>query len=387
VHRGDRAVAPALRELLRSAPDWRTKLHALGALGGLNVLDVPTLQPLFGDASPDVRAWALRWSEPWLAEPGHPLSAAALRLLDDPHWTVRRQLAASLGELPRASRLEPAVTLLRRYGGDPITIDATVSGLAGIEAEVLGRLLQDTANTEAGEAVAMLAGALARSRAPTVLTSLIEQAGTTSRPPWQRTALLRGLEAGLEVPEARERGANGAGAAAVPAAATLPAAPPALARLASEPGDIGTLARAVAARLDWPGKPAAHAEAPPLSADERRLFEAGRKLYDTFCVACHGPDGRGRERQAPGLVGSPLVVGDAGVPTRVLLAGKEGEIGLMPPLAALTDEQIASVLTYVRREWGNVAPAVTPDAVKETRGLTKLRRRPWTAEELRGLAR
>jgi mono/diheme cytochrome c family protein len=157
--------------------------------------------------------------------------------------------------------------------------------------------------------------------------------------------------------------------------------------MTSEPGDIGTLAKAVAAKLDWPGKPVVRVEVPPLTAEEKTRFEAGRKLYGNLCVACHGPDGRGREHQAPGLVGSPLLVGEAGIPTRVVLGGKEGDIGLMPPLAVLTDDEIASVLTYVRREWGNTASPVAPDAVKEIRGLTKVRTRPWSAEELRGVAR
>ena len=35
------------------------------------------------------------------------------------------------------------------------------------------------------------------------------------------------------------------------------------------------------------------------------------------------------------------------------LNGKEGPIGLMPPIGVvLSDEQIAAVLTYIRREWG-----------------------------------
>ena len=39
--------------------------------------------------------------------------------------------------------------------------------------------------------------------------------------------------------------------------------------------------------------------------------------------------------------------------------GKEGATGLMPPVGgALDDEQIASVLTYVRREWGHTADPV-----------------------------
>jgi mono/diheme cytochrome c family protein/glucose/arabinose dehydrogenase len=386
VQRGDRAVAPALKDLLRSAPDWRTKLHALGTLGGLGELEVPALQPLYSDPSPEVRAWAIRWSEPWLAEPGHPLALAALRLMDDPHWTVRRQVAASIGELPTAARLEPAVAMLQRYGGDPVTVDAVVSGLAGMEAEVLGRLLQDEGNAEVAEAVAMLTGAVARSRTPWALPSVLEQAAAKGRPLWQRTALLRGLDAGLRSGERGESAGVGRTAPAL-AAVRLSISPASLTRMTSEPGAIGTLARAVAAKLDWPGKPVARAEVPPLTADEKARFETGRKLYGNLCLSCHGPDGRGREHQGPSLVGSPLLVGDAGVPTRVMLAGKEGDMGLMPPIAALSDDEIASVLTYARRAWGNTASAVEPEAVEEIRGLTRLRTRPWSTEELRRVAR
>jgi mono/diheme cytochrome c family protein len=80
-----------------------------------------------------------------------------------------------------------------------------------------------------------------------------------------------------------------------------------------------------------------------------------------------------------------MLVGDAGVSARIVLAGKEGDIGLMPPLSALTDDDIASVLTYARRSWGNTASAVTPELVQEIRGLTRVRTRPWTAEELRAV--
>ena len=386
VQRGDPAVVPALKELLRSAPDWRTKLHALGTLGGLGALDVESLQPLYSDPSPDVRAWALRWSEPWLAQPGHPLAAAALRLMDDPHWTVRHQLAASIGELPTAARLEPALAMLQRYGRDPITVDAVVSGLAGMEAEVLGRLLQDEGNADAAEAVAMLTGALARSRQTAAMLAALDQAATTSRPLRQRKALLAGMDAGLSIGD-RGDPAGARRSAPAPVAVRLAAAPQSLTRMTSEPGEIGTLAKAVAARLDWPGKPIPRVEVPPLTADEKARFETGRKLYGNLCLSCHGPNGRGHEHQAPSLVGSTLLVGDAGVPTRIVLAGKEGDIGLMPPLAALTDDEIASVLTFVRREWGNAASPVGPDAVKEIRGLTKPRTRPWTAEELRALPR
>ena len=386
VQRGDRSVVPALKDLLRTAPDWRTKLHALGTLGGLGALDPATLEPLYSDTSPDVRAWAVRWSEPWLAEPGHPLAAAALRLVEDPHWTVRRQVAASIGELPPPARVEPAVAMLTRYGRDPITVDAVVSGLSGQEAEVLRRLLAGDGNAEAGEAIAMLSGALARSRAPAAVAAVIDQAAAGERADWQRAALLRGLDAGLTEGERREGGGAGARPTPAPTAAVrLPAAPASLEALTSQTGEIGFLAKAVAGKLDWPGKPSPRIEVPALTAVEQARFDGGKTLYGNLCVSCHGPDGRGREHQAPRLVGSPLLVGDAGVPTRIVLAGKEGDMGLMPPLSALTDDDIAKVLTYVRRSWGNTAPAVAPELVQEIRGLTKVRTRPWTAEELRAV--
>jgi mono/diheme cytochrome c family protein len=78
-----------------------------------------------------------------------------------------------------------------------------------------------------------------------------------------------------------------------------------------------------------------------------------------------------------------MALTDPGIPVRILLHGKEGTVGLMPPLGtSLTDEQIAGVLTYVRRQWGNEAAAVKPEMVKETRAATTGRTRPWTQEEL-----
>jgi hypothetical protein len=55
----------------------------------------------------------------------------------------------------------------------------------------------------------------------------------------------------------------------------------------------------------------------------------------------------------------------------------------MPGLGALlTDDQVASALTYVRREGGWLAPAVSPDAVRHVRALTADRSTAWTDEEL-----
>jgi hypothetical protein len=59
----------------------------------------------------------------------------------------------------------------------------------------------------------------------------------------------------------------------------------------------------------------------------------------------------------------------------------------MPPVGSkLSDEEIASVLTYVRREWGQAATPVDADTVTAVRTLSIGRSRPWTDDELVKLA-
>jgi mono/diheme cytochrome c family protein len=159
--------------------------------------------------------------------------------------------------------------------------------------------------------------------------------------------------------------------------------PAALSAVAAAGGDLGVRATNVLARIEWPGKPGLAAPVPALTADEQQRFDAGRDVYRNICQACHQPDGRGQERLAPSLVGSPLALAAAGIPARILLNGKEGPIGLMPPVGSvLSDEQIASVLTYVRREWGQTGTPVDPTQVKAMRTETASRTRPWTHDEL-----
>jgi mono/diheme cytochrome c family protein len=144
-------------------------------------------------------------------------------------------------------------------------------------------------------------------------------------------------------------------------------------------------AAAVLARIEWPGKPGVVAVA-PLTAQEQARFDEGRTVYQNLCVACHQADGRGLAKVANSLVGSQLTLAAPGIPARILLNGKEGPNGLMPPLGgALTDEQIASVLTYIRREWGNTATPVDAATVAQIRTQTAGRTRPWTDAELAAL--
>jgi mono/diheme cytochrome c family protein len=131
------------------------------------------------------------------------------------------------------------------------------------------------------------------------------------------------------------------------------------------------------------------AAATPLTAAEQARFDAGRTVYQTLCQACHQANGRGVDKLAPSLIGSEFALAPAvTIPIGIVLNGKEGTVALMPPLgSALTDEQVAAALTYIRREWGHTASAVDPAAVAETRKATANRTRPWTNEELTRLLR
>ena len=159
--------------------------------------------------------------------------------------------------------------------------------------------------------------------------------------------------------------------------------PAAFAALAGGSDTLASRAANVLARIEWPGKPGAANPVTPLTAVEQQRFEAGREVYRNICQACHQPDGRGLARVAPPLVGSVFALAPAEVTARILLNGKEGAVGLMPPIGAtLTNDQIASVLTYVRREWGQAGDPVDPETVEAVRVQTATRTRPWTDDEL-----
>lgn len=126
---------------------------------------------------------------------------------------------------------------------------------------------------------------------------------------------------------------------------------------------------------------------PALTPEEQQRFTAGQTVYEGICQACHQDDGRGKDTVAPSLVGSALATGAAPNAIRILMNGKEGPIGLMPPLGqSFTDDQVAAVLTYVRRQWGNAAAPVDVPAVKAVRAEVAGRKTPWTNDELAALA-
>jgi len=126
---------------------------------------------------------------------------------------------------------------------------------------------------------------------------------------------------------------------------------------------------------------------------ERDLVNRGIAVYNRpTCVACHQGNGQGTPPTFPPLSGSEWVLEkDPSRIIRIVLDGMTGPVqvkgqtfnNLMPPWRpTLNDEEIAQVLTYVRKSWGNDALPVKTDQVATVRKETATRTTPWTAAEL-----
>lgn len=126
-------------------------------------------------------------------------------------------------------------------------------------------------------------------------------------------------------------------------------------------------------------------------------FKRGEIIYTTkaVCFACHGGDGNGMDNMGPPLNQSEWVTADADRLTKILLHGMTGPVKVgnttyTPPLAmpglgansAITDKDLADVMTYIRNQWKNKARPVSEDEVKKIRANTKTQATPYSAKDL-----
>ncbi len=413
VERGERSAVPALEQLFGTAQSDVARLHALWTLDGLDAVGDATLASALGDASPHVRAAALQIAEPRLAKAGSTTSSAVLRLVNDKTPMVQRQLAASLAALPVTERESALASLIAVAGADPIVADMALGGVEGRERAFLARVLAQatTAQNVPSATVQALAGGLQRARDTAGVRMIAEWVTEDARPRWQRVALIEGLSPGggggrggrgfppVEfselgaAPAGRGGGGGGGGrggrGGGGGGGVTLAAPPAAL--LAMAEGTDSVLAAGatrVAAMMNWPGKPRPVAPPPRvLTAEEERRFAAGEKQFAGSCAGCHQANGEGRAGIAKSLVGSRWALAPAAQVVRILLHGKEGEM-LMPPVGGtMTNDQVANVLTYVRRSWGNSAAPISPAEVAEARGSSMGRKKAWTEAELASIRR
>jgi len=157
-------------------------------------------------------------------------------------------------------------------------------------------------------------------------------------------------------------------------------------------------AEQVKALFSWPEHQSDHAAARPprsLTSTEETQIARGKILYSQICAGCHGARGEGLRPVAPPLSNSQWVTNSANRLIRITLQGVQGVFHVdgiayqapavlpeMPPLAALGDAQLASVLSYIRQEWGHDATPISEEQIATIRKATSLRSTPWTEAEL-----
>ena len=128
---------------------------------------------------------------------------------------------------------------------------------------------------------------------------------------------------------------------------------------------------------------------------EAALIAHGKARYDQVCGLCHGPNGEGKPGQAPPLAGSewvntkgfqrPATIPLEGLNGPVTVEGQTWNLSMPPMGAAMTDEDLADVLTYIRSSWGNKGGPVTAADIKALRAKIGAHPQPLTSETLKAL--
>lgn len=112
--------------------------------------------------------------------------------------------------------------------------------------------------------------------------------------------------------------------------------------------------------------------------DRERMMmaeENGESLYKRHCISCHQADGSGVPSMYPPLEDNERVLGEPEPLIKVLLMGDKAPfsvdedeyMGAMASYKYLSDEKVATLLTYIRQNFNNDAGDITPAQVKEVR--------------------
>lgn len=292
----------------------------------------------------------------------------------------KRAALLALGSSPGGVvALHASYEFLEAFGDDEVRRGQLLSSLGGSELEFVAALLaQETRERDDRALLAAAAGCVVREARAKRIAALLELTAKFAAAR-DAEALARG------VLEACPKRADGSRRALV-----LEGEPREFTSFAAA-ADAPAAARDLLKLVVWPGKPGAEAAVSrELTAPERALAERGRALYEQTCASCHQLSGRGDAGLAPPLRDSPWVLGDPDVFVRVVLHGLRGPLTLGDttwdgemPAHELSDEDLAGLGTYLRREWGHDAGPLTPEFVRDVRARHAQRRSAWSVQELR----
>jgi mono/diheme cytochrome c family protein len=377
VEKKDPSVVPDLVALAARGKAWQSRIHAMWTLEGMGMLPPEVVSAGIKDKEPRVRTTAVQVA-------GRTQLTELVSLKGDENVLVQSALAAQWSTYPETQEL--LVELARRAGNNALVREAVVSGLRGRELEVLkAGLVAKGASKPFSEALLDgLTRAVYKERQKERISALLEAVEVLPEVSVERRAVLSGFVS------------KSTGKTAVPVRLIYLEKEPAIIAKLLQSKDKATmeLGKAVDAVMAWPAKPGVPPPpvVKPLSESEQALFESGKTVYNSLCTGCHQPNGTGMVGLAPALVDSEWVLGNVEALPRILIHGLSGPIKVagqtwdmeMPALGgALSDEQIAGVLTFIRRSWEHTASPVTVAMVAKIRKDNASRSKSWTEAEIR----
>ena len=397
VLRKETNAIPLLKNMVKQAENGLARAHALWTLDGMGVWDESLVLHAISDKDMEVRLAALRVAGEHLlmdqasdvlldamgqSLPDDDLDVAAQRLMSLSFY--RKQARA---HTVRTGHIERVIHAAGKFIDEEIVAKAFMVALNPAEyipaLELLSKETQFQDGHPLPQHLAFACFALADQEAS--FTALLDFTARTQS--GFRTSVLEGFRIGTDGGRSVSRD---------------------LIRCKSKPSGLTRMEESGVPEynlailydlLTWPGDPKFKLQKalPPLSESELVRFNKGREIYQGLCASCHGPEGQGvnmpepqnHSMLAPSLAGSPRVnERNNRYFAEIILKGMTGPIdgvtygGVMAPMEAYDNEWIASVMTYIRRSWGNTGSPVHPNDIERVRGWNKKRSSAFTLAEL-----
>lgn len=385
---GPKAPVSQIRRVALKSKSALGRRHALWTMEGLGKINKKLITQALEDWDGKNRAIAIRLAESYLDESNgnNAFTKKILSKSEDPSFEVRQQLAFSIHPLPARQRAETFAKLMLFGSQNEWLQNAALSSIAGAEYQFLNLVANDRAWNISRDTrnafVQRVANSIRGSKDAKIFLAASHLAIDL---PQSAKTMTEAILDGLASPMSRNN------------------KPTSIVQLDSEPKRLVSAStkhekvKKMLLGVTW-GESAntdrtntqGNSAKTKLGKVEQELFNKGQLVYTTLCGACHQPNGEGQEGLAPPLKNSEWVSGSKERLTRIVLQGMQGPVEvdgkeynlLMPGLAVLEDEQIASVLTYVRNSFGHASSAISVDEVAKTRLATQDKGDLWTAQEL-----
>lgn len=388
VERNDPSAVALLEDLAKSREAELGRFHALWTLEGMGKVNPELLLQALEKDTDLIKTTALRQLEKPASQNPEVLiqmERISLALAEKASEKVALQLALSAEIFSFEEKSNILSQIFENFGKLALIRDAALSSVESEEFVFLQKLLANETwketNPDREVFLEMLTSAIITSKNPDQISGLL--------------ALSDSGEMGWKAPVILSAMAIQAGDIEKPGLVVLKSEPSIFKRtdLSIDPNRLAMLKRL----FSWPGYEPSKNVVLVGNLDENAMkqFADGRQKYLVSCAGCHGNNGRGAARMGPPLAGSEWVVGDEVRLSLIMLHGLEGPIEVagkkydapeilpvMPSHSTMDDAVIASILTYIRNEWGNQAPPVTGRTVGSTRHLNQGRVYPWSPAEL-----